>query len=223
MANIITSIDPLLDTCAGLNSGQYDFHVAIYKQYPDSVVRLIEFDDPKTPFEPVCLTGAVTNPESPETEEAIKNGTLRAVIIYRLPYIFPDGRPVTLNIALGDNMAVHTILGWPFITSARGLIDTNSMTFTAHNINTTFPIIMQNPSAIAQPQPPKLPPVYTTTPNRPKIDNRPAWLANAKATPNPPPPPTPKPPTQPPMDPYESYRHFVQAFHTQSSIYNPDF
>ena len=190
--------------------------------YPNSVVRLIEFDDKETPFEPVCLTGAVTNPESPETEEAIKNGTLRAVIIYKLPFTFPDGRPVTLNIALGDNMAVHTILGWPFITSVRGLIDSSNMTFSAQNLNTTFPIIMQNPSTTAQPTPLKPPPVYTTTPNRPSIDNRPAWLAAAEATTSPPPPP-PKPPTQPPKDPYESYRHFVNTFHAQSSTSSPDF
>ena len=140
----------------------------------------VHFDDPSTPFEPVRLTGAVRDPASFQPTDF--NGLLRAVVTYILPHSLPDGSPINLSIALGDDVAVDTIVGWPFCHAVHGLIDCLSNTFLARRLDTTFPISLQPPSSSNPP-----PSLHTTTattpaPHRPNIDNRPAWIARRNAS-----------------------------------------
>ena len=67
----------LIDTCAGLNSGNLSFHTHIQDTYPQCVVAFEQFDD-ANPFRPVKLGGAVTSPH-----DKSDHGRLTAVITYR--------------------------------------------------------------------------------------------------------------------------------------------
>ena len=80
--------------------------------YPDLVHSFEQFDD-ANPFEPIKLVGAIKNPAD---FDATAHGQLTAVVRYHLPYtIVPSGESPVLCIALGADVAVNTILGWPVI------------------------------------------------------------------------------------------------------------
>ena len=169
------TLSSLLDTCASLNSGLYSFHRDLAQRYP-SIVHLFEhFDDLNNPFEPARLSGAVRDVETFHPSDF--HGLLRAVITYTMPYTFSDGSPVLLKIALGDDVSVNTIVGWPFCSAVSGLIDCHSNTFLARNLETTFPIHLRTPNnldgtnAFPIPAPTRNP--------RPNIDNRPAWMSRS--------------------------------------------
>ena len=71
----------LIDTCAGLNSGNLAFHTHIWSTYPHCVVSFEQFDDENS-FRPVKLGGAITS----QVDEA-DHGRLTAVITYRTDII----------------------------------------------------------------------------------------------------------------------------------------
>jgi hypothetical protein len=102
----------LYDTCAAVCSGNLLFHQWVITTYPDLVHSFEQFDD-ANPFEPIKLVGAITNPAD---FDAAAHGQLTAVVRYHLPYtIVPSGESPVLCIALGADVAVNTILGWPVI------------------------------------------------------------------------------------------------------------
>jgi hypothetical protein len=80
--------------------------------YPDLVHALKQFDD-ANPFELIKLIGTIKNPTN---FDAADHGQLTAVVRYHLPYtIVPSGESPILCIALGADVIVNTILGWPVI------------------------------------------------------------------------------------------------------------
>ena len=102
----------LYDTCAAVCSGNLLFHQWVITTYPDLVHSFEQFDD-ANPFEPIKLVGAIKNPAD---FDATAHGQLTAVVRYHLPYtIVPSGESPILCIALGADVAVNTILGWPVI------------------------------------------------------------------------------------------------------------
>jgi len=102
----------LYDTCAAVCSGNLLFHQWVITSYPDLVHSFEQFDD-SNPFEPIKLVGAITDPAD---FDVATHGQLTAVVRYHLPYtVAPSGAPTVLCIALGADVAVNTILGWPAI------------------------------------------------------------------------------------------------------------
>ena len=181
----ITNLVTLLDTCASLNSGLYSFHKQFATDHPNCVHSFIEFNDSTQPFEPVRLSGAVRDPDSFAPSEF--HGLLRAVVTYILPYAFSDGSPVHLAIALGDDVSVDTIVGWPFCHAVHGVIDCLSNIFYARLLETEFPIVLRPPSASTGPTAAttSASTQFPRTNPRPKIDNRPAWMTKQPLPPTP--------------------------------------
>ena len=162
---------------------------------------------------------------------------MRAVVTCAIPFSFPDGNPVSLRIALGNDIAVDTILGWPFIYSVQGVIDAAANTFLARKLSTTFPISLRHPPSTTNPGIPTVP-TQTTISHHRTIDNRPSWMSQPlpplplPQTPSPPPtsnipiasphtaPPTDKATEQRPADELPTidpnFRQFVSAYHTAS-------
>jgi hypothetical protein len=101
----------LYDTCAAVCSGNLFFHQWVITTYPQLVHSFETFDD-ANPFEVIKLVGAIKDPASFNEE---MHGQLTAVICYHLPYLDTDSNPTVLCIALGADVAVNTILGWPAI------------------------------------------------------------------------------------------------------------
>jgi hypothetical protein len=95
-----------------VSTGNLTFHRWIITTYPEIVHSYEEFDDTH-PFEAIKLVGAISDPAN-FNEEA--HGKLTAVVRYHMPYTDSDSSPTALCIALGSDVAVNTILGWPTIT-----------------------------------------------------------------------------------------------------------
>ena len=101
----------LFDTGAALNTGQLSYHMALKKMRPDLIASYEEFNG-TNPFEPIKLCGAIQDPSTYSTE---RHGILSAVIRYKTPFVI-NGRAITLDFALGKDVSVNSILGFPSIT-----------------------------------------------------------------------------------------------------------
>jgi len=175
------TLPTLLDTCASITSGSYAFHKRIAQAYPACVAFFVESDDDLDPFEVIRLTGAIYEDEDAAALELSRRGCLRAVVSYNMHYKHSDGGPCVLNIALGTDVSVDTIVGWPFIQAVDGLIDARNYTFLARELsNTSFPILCGQPT-LSHPPPP--------LPKPRQVNNLPAWLDKPQLPPSPPSPP----------------------------------
>ena len=103
----------LFDTGAAMCTGALLYHVEhIINVVPNFVKRYEKFDDVNNPFDPVKLCGAIL--DTSDYVEA-EHGILSAVVEYYTPFTSIDGTPITVTIALGNDMSVDTILGIPFL------------------------------------------------------------------------------------------------------------
>jgi hypothetical protein len=126
----------LYDTCAAVCSGNLLFHQWVISTYPDLVHSFEQFDD-ANPFEAIKLLGAVQDPASFD-EEA--HGRLTAVVRYRMPYTDSASHPTVLCIALGADVSVNTILGWPAIEDLGITLCLKTKSFFSSTLNHTFPL-----------------------------------------------------------------------------------
>ena len=114
----------LFDTGAALTTGYLPFHKHLIAQNSSAVHSFEEFDGPN-PFDPIKLTGAITNTSD---YNADKHGILSAVVRYFTPYCDSAGKKLLLPVALGNEMAVDTILGntvisqWQMILQSKFVI-----------------------------------------------------------------------------------------------------
>jgi hypothetical protein len=105
------SLDCLFDTCAAVSSGTLTFHQWVITSYPNIVHSYKQFDD-ANPFRAIKLVGAIKDPADFD-EDA--HGKLTAVVRYHMPYTDSDSNPTALCIALGTDVSINTIFGWPAI------------------------------------------------------------------------------------------------------------
>ena len=97
----------LYDTGVALTSGYLPYHLKIREKYPHLVYSFEVFDC-NNPFDPIKLLGAIGSVSDYDLE---KHGMLSAVIKYFTPYRSDNNQPLLLPVALGETMAVNTILG----------------------------------------------------------------------------------------------------------------
>ena len=126
----------LWDSCAALNSGNLQFHCWIMHQYPHLVSEFIMFND-HNPFEPIKLSGAVTNPDNYDIDT---HGQLTGIIRYFTPYLDLYNQPITISFGLGENVSVNSIIGWPAILDMNMDLSISSMTVISHTLQRNFPI-----------------------------------------------------------------------------------
>jgi hypothetical protein len=112
------------------------FHQWVISTYPDLVHSFEQFDD-ANPFEAIKLLGAVQDPASFD-EEA--HGRLTAMVRYRMPYTDSASHPTVLCIALGADVSVNTILGWPAIEDLGITLCLKTKSFFSSTLNHTFPL-----------------------------------------------------------------------------------
>lgn len=83
--------------------------------FPEMVAEFQEFGN-NDPFEPIKLGGVIDDPEQFDDKDAEEQyGALTAVVRYNTNLFFPSGEQLVLSFALGKDVAVSTILGWPTI------------------------------------------------------------------------------------------------------------
>jgi hypothetical protein len=116
--------------------GYLPFHVWILSKFPTTVHSFEMFND-ANPFDPIKLRGAVTNPSTDDLE---LHGALTAVIRYTLHHAPTADEPNLLSVALGHDVEVNTILGWPsFLAFGMDLLATQDVVASA-TLNDRFKI-----------------------------------------------------------------------------------
>ena len=124
----------LFDTIEALTIGYLPTHKKIMDNNPKAVHNFEEFDGPN-PFDPIKLTGAITNTED---YDASKHGILSAVVGYFTPYRDTKGNRLLIPVALGMEMAVDTILGNTVINQWGMELKYNPPMITSHKLRETF-------------------------------------------------------------------------------------
>jgi uncharacterized Zn finger protein (UPF0148 family) len=136
------------DTCAVLNVGWAGFHLAIAKQYPHLVKSLVWA---KEQYTPLTLSGVVSNDDGDTAKAEKLVTTLPAVIEYYMPYPSKQGHPTSFKVAIGDNVAVNTLIGMSMIRPAKfsldlednvidsGILDTEPFPVTYKQTNRSLP------------------------------------------------------------------------------------
>ena len=103
-----------IDTCAGLNTGSYDYLMALSKKYPHCLYKLYTSRE----YVPITLSGIVQNADTAVTT------TLDCTFQFHLPYkLRGSGEDCVLSIAAGKHVAVNVILGMPFIMGMKMVLD----------------------------------------------------------------------------------------------------
>ena len=108
------------DTCAVLCVGWAGYHLAIAKQHPHLVKSLVWAEEKYTPL---TLSGVVSNDDGDITQSEKLITTLPAVIEYYMPHSSKQGHPTSFKVAIGDNVAVNTLIGMSMIRPAKFSLD----------------------------------------------------------------------------------------------------
>jgi hypothetical protein len=103
-------------------------HQWVITTYPNLVHPYEQFDD-SSPFEAIKIVGVIKYPANFEEET---HGKLTAVVRYDLVYTDADSNRTVLCIALGADVSVNMILGWPAIEDL-GLALRNQIVLRLHN------------------------------------------------------------------------------------------
>ncbi len=104
----------MVDTAAALTTGNLHFFAALAKAYPHTVASV---HSPKD-YSPITLSGIVQQGGSSVTTD------LTVGFQFHLPYLTREGTPTSLVVATGPGVTVNAILGLPFITKTKMVINT---------------------------------------------------------------------------------------------------
>ena len=106
----------MVDTAAGLTTGNFHFVANLAKRYPQCLQRIYVPED----YSPIVLSGIVQR-----SDNDIVTTELSVAFEFKLPYLTRDDQTTSLIIATGPNVTVNAILGLPFIKATGMIIDTN--------------------------------------------------------------------------------------------------
>jgi hypothetical protein len=104
----------VVDTAAALATGNLHFFTAVAKAYPHTVASIHSPHD----YSPITLSGIVQ-----QGGQSIMMD-LTVGFQFHLPYLTCEGTATSLVLATGCNVMVNIILGLPFITQTKMVIDT---------------------------------------------------------------------------------------------------
>lgn len=105
----------VVDTAAALTTGNLHFFAEIAKAYPHTVASIHSPDN----YSPITLSGIVQQGGESVTTD------LSVGFQFHLPYLTREGNATSLIVATGCDVTVNIILGLPFITQTRMVIDTS--------------------------------------------------------------------------------------------------
>eukprot|EP00956_Cyclotella_meneghiniana_P033505 scaffold96622_cov36-Cyclotella_meneghiniana.AAC.1 len=108
----------MVDTGACCNTGYAKFWLPILKANPHIVQEVLTTDDGK--YQPIILGGVVTGDSGDMSAHTTK---LTLVVKIHLRYETIHHQPVTLSLAIGNNVGVNTIVGKTFIRSLQCIYD----------------------------------------------------------------------------------------------------
>ncbi len=105
----------VVDTAAALTTRNLHFFATLTKAYPHTFALI---HSPKD-YSPITLSGIVQQGGSSVTTD------LSVGFQFHLPYLTLEGSPTSLVVTAHPNVTVNVILGLPFITQTKMVIDTS--------------------------------------------------------------------------------------------------
>lgn len=134
------SINTAIDSCAGVNLGDHDFHIAISKLYPESVAQLVNLEDAGN----AVTIGGIE-----------QNGTgvrITHVITYWLPS-FHKGQQARVSFGLATNVAASALVGIGFLRATNSLLHFSGSEpeLFVQAIDLNIPITFEAPSVRSPP------------------------------------------------------------------------
>jgi hypothetical protein len=135
----VVFVSALVDSCAGVSTGRFSFHMHVMSRLPKGSYKLMYFDGDE-PFKPLWLRGAIN-----QAKECGEEGKLFAVVVYNTMYESTNGGGIKFAFALGHDVSVNTIIGLPTLKGLKGILDVVESKFTCHLIGTVFPIEYKEP------------------------------------------------------------------------------
>ena len=127
----------LFDTGAALNTVYVEYHQEIRKKCSSCVHSYELFDGPE-PFDPIKLTGVISDPA--EYNEP-KHGILSAILRYYTPYRYQQRNKLLLAVAIGQNMAADTILQMSAIQKWQLILQYDPDVVVSNKLRETFELI----------------------------------------------------------------------------------
>jgi hypothetical protein len=109
------AISCIVNTAAALMTGNLHFFAEVAKAYPHTVTSIHSL----TEHSPITLSRIVQQGENSVTTN------LTVGFQFHLPYLTCEGTPTNFVVAAGHNVTVNIILGLPFITQTKMVIDTS--------------------------------------------------------------------------------------------------
>ena len=100
----------LVDTGAGLNLGNLEYHKSVAERHPKLVSQFAYLKDMED-METFSISGVGGGKEGEEDRGGID---VTAVITYNTPFVV-NGQQVTVSFALGEGVACNTIFSCPFL------------------------------------------------------------------------------------------------------------
>jgi hypothetical protein len=121
----------VVDTAAALTTGNLYFFTALARAYPHTVASIHSHLD----YSPIIMSGIVQQGGASVTTD------LTVSFQFHLLYLMHEGTPPNLVITAGSSVMVDIILGLPFITQTRVIIDTSDQVAELQAFDTPpFPI-----------------------------------------------------------------------------------
>jgi hypothetical protein len=110
------AIKCIIDTAAGLSTGNIRYIGSLAKQYPHTVARIYAPSN----YSPILLSGIVSNSKD---EAQLATTELDCAFEFHLPFYGRDGATTSVVLVTGANVSVNSILGLPFLKATGGILD----------------------------------------------------------------------------------------------------
>ena len=175
------AIKCIIDTAAGLTTGNIRYIPSLAKQYPHTVVRLFAPAD----YCPIVLSGIA---RSAKDKEQLATTELDCAFEFHLPFYGQDGATTSIVMATGPNVSVNSILGLPFLKGCGRIIDLVSDVVKLQNLDCApFAFKMLRPSCyvpeIVAPMPTAAANLATYQSIIDEVDNLVSFMCGNSATP----------------------------------------
>ena len=126
----------LVDTWAAMNTGNFDFHMWVMSQCPDTVDEFLQCGK-DTAYDVVHLLAAL---DLKNVNTNATHGQMTAIIRYKTPYIVAGKGPFILSFALGNDVSLRSVLGLPTLLEMGADINLVKDLLLCIELNRDFPL-----------------------------------------------------------------------------------
>ena len=151
------SILGAVDTCAQCSVGRAQYHIPLITAFPNLVRSITKAEDK---FTPLRLSGIISEASVTDQkamlEQSRKYATELPILVeYFLPFQPKNAQTVTgftFKVALGNGVAMNTIIGLPFLHNTDSIIDLKDNVMSSGHLNCLpFKLVYETPAITTPP------------------------------------------------------------------------